>query len=58
MQYVSDYSNIAINTFLFNEQVQQAEDLHYAALRAHKASRSRQRRDDAQSECVYSRVKQ
>uniref|UniRef100_A0A3B4YQP8 Uncharacterized LOC111647034 n=1 Tax=Seriola lalandi dorsalis TaxID=1841481 RepID=A0A3B4YQP8_SERLL len=35
-----------------------ADELHYAALREHKASSSRRQRDDTMSECVYSSVKQ
>ncbi|XP_044198477.1 immunoglobulin kappa light chain-like [Thunnus albacares] len=37
---------------------QDAENLHYAALRDHKAKRSRRQQDDHWSECVYSTVKQ
>ncbi|XP_051284741.1 uncharacterized protein LOC127379325 isoform X2 [Dicentrarchus labrax] len=37
---------------------QDAENLHYAALRNHKANRSRRQRDNTMSECVYSSVKQ
>ncbi|XP_036969229.1 uncharacterized protein LOC119027848 [Acanthopagrus latus] len=36
---------------------QDAENLHYAALRAHKPSRSRRQRNNTDSECVYSTVK-
>ncbi|XP_073331259.1 uncharacterized protein [Pagrus major] len=37
---------------------QDAESLHYAALRAHKPNRSRRQRNNTDSECVYSSVKQ
>uniref|UniRef100_A0A4W6DGG8 Ig-like domain-containing protein n=1 Tax=Lates calcarifer TaxID=8187 RepID=A0A4W6DGG8_LATCA len=37
---------------------QDADNLHYAALREYKVSRSRRQRDDTKSECVYSSVKQ
>uniref|UniRef100_A0A671XVM4 Uncharacterized LOC115590173 n=1 Tax=Sparus aurata TaxID=8175 RepID=A0A671XVM4_SPAAU len=36
---------------------QDAESLHYAALRAHKPNRSRRQRNNTDSECVYSSVK-
>nr|XP_033466129.1 uncharacterized protein LOC117246379 [Epinephelus lanceolatus] len=36
---------------------QDSDNLHYAALRAHKVNRSTRQRDDTQSECVYSSVK-
>uniref|UniRef100_A0A4W6CVK0 Ig-like domain-containing protein n=1 Tax=Lates calcarifer TaxID=8187 RepID=A0A4W6CVK0_LATCA len=37
---------------------QDADNLHYAALREHKVNKSRRQRDDHLSECVYSSVKQ
>ncbi|XP_071334042.1 immunoglobulin kappa light chain-like [Trachinotus anak] len=40
------------------ELCQDAENLHYAALKAPKVNRSRRQRDDAPSECVYSSVRQ
>ncbi|XP_051284758.1 immunoglobulin kappa light chain [Dicentrarchus labrax] len=41
-----------------NAEAHKNEDnLHYAALRVNKASRSRRQRDDAQDQCVYSSVK-
>ncbi|XP_070849416.1 uncharacterized protein [Chaetodon trifascialis] len=40
------------------EVYQDADNLHYAALRTNKASRSTRQRDDTWSECVYSSVRQ
>ncbi|XP_076581237.1 immunoglobulin kappa light chain-like [Chaetodon auriga] len=40
------------------EGYQDADNLHYAALKTNKASRSTRQRDDTWSECVYSSVRQ
>ncbi|XP_067436383.1 uncharacterized protein [Thunnus thynnus] len=40
------------------EGYQDADNLHYAALRENKVSRSRRQRDDTRTECVYSGVRQ
>ncbi|XP_076581016.1 uncharacterized protein LOC143317000 [Chaetodon auriga] len=40
------------------EGCQDADNLHYAALKTNKASRSTRQRDDTWSECVYSSVRQ
>ncbi|XP_044039120.1 uncharacterized protein LOC122869842 isoform X1 [Siniperca chuatsi] len=40
------------------EDYKNEDNLHYAAVRVNKASRSRRQRDDTEDECVYSRVKQ
>ncbi|XP_076581003.1 uncharacterized protein LOC143316989 [Chaetodon auriga] len=40
------------------EGYQDADNLHYAAVRTNKASRSTRQRDDTGSECVYSSVRQ
>ncbi|XP_059211133.1 immunoglobulin kappa light chain-like [Centropristis striata] len=40
------------------EGYQDADNLHYAALREHRAIRSTRQRDDTWSECVYSGVRQ
>ncbi|XP_044196485.1 uncharacterized protein LOC122973212 [Thunnus albacares] len=40
------------------ESYRDADNLHYAALRENKVSRSRRQRDDTLTECVYSSVKQ
>uniref|UniRef100_A0A8C9YS40 Ig-like domain-containing protein n=1 Tax=Sander lucioperca TaxID=283035 RepID=A0A8C9YS40_SANLU len=45
--------NAAVCTGYKNE-----ENLHYAALRVNKESRSRRQRDDTEDECVYSGTKQ
>ncbi|XP_067435549.1 uncharacterized protein [Thunnus thynnus] len=37
---------------------QNEENIHYAALRKHKVNRSRRQRNNTETECVYSRVKQ
>uniref|UniRef100_A0A0F8AKY9 Ig kappa chain V region K29-213 n=1 Tax=Larimichthys crocea TaxID=215358 RepID=A0A0F8AKY9_LARCR len=49
---------VVIDSFIFCYQLcQDKENLHYAALRVHKANRSRRERDNTESECVYSSVK-
>ncbi|XP_042258222.1 uncharacterized protein LOC121890033 [Thunnus maccoyii] len=40
------------------EAYQDADNLHYAALRDHKVNRPRRQRDDTSSQCVYSSVRQ
>uniref|UniRef100_A0A4W6DHW5 Ig-like domain-containing protein n=1 Tax=Lates calcarifer TaxID=8187 RepID=A0A4W6DHW5_LATCA len=40
------------------EGYQDSDNLHYAALRKHKVNRSTKHRDNTQSECVYSTVRQ
>lgn len=45
--------------FLFSKQASQdADHLHYAALKVNKATRSRRQQEDTLSQCVYSSVKQ
>ena len=48
-----------INTFVHDFQCCLDEDnLHYAALRKNKVTRSTRQRDNTSSECVYSSVRQ
>lgn len=37
---------------------QDSDNLHYAALRDHKVNRSKRQKDNTNTECVYSSVKQ
>lgn len=53
------YTIVAINCFiLYFQSYTDAEDLHYAAFRENNVGRSIRQRDNTQTECVYSTVKQ
>ncbi|XP_020501237.2 uncharacterized protein [Labrus bergylta] len=54
----SESQRVSASTTATAEGDQEADNLHYAALSGHKASRSRKERDDTWSECVYSGVRQ
>uniref|UniRef100_UPI0037E931E6 uncharacterized protein n=1 Tax=Semicossyphus pulcher TaxID=241346 RepID=UPI0037E931E6 len=52
----SDSQRVSASTTTNPEGNHCEDNLHYAALRVHKANRSRKQRDDLRTECVYSGV--
>ncbi|XP_044039128.1 uncharacterized protein LOC122869850 [Siniperca chuatsi] len=49
---------VSASTTTNTEGYQDADNLHYAALRDHRSNRSRKPRDNTMSDCVYSSVRQ
>ncbi|KAF1380431.1 hypothetical protein PFLUV_G00163670 [Perca fluviatilis] len=57
-QCTGSHTRISASSTTNAEGYKNEENLHYAALRVNKASRSRRQRDDTEDECVYAGVKQ
>uniref|UniRef100_A0A4W6DHJ8 Ig-like domain-containing protein n=1 Tax=Lates calcarifer TaxID=8187 RepID=A0A4W6DHJ8_LATCA len=59
IQCISFMYQILIFIFIFlNQGYQDADHLHYAALRHHRVNRTRRQKDDTSSQCVYSTIRQ
>lgn len=52
------YCIVSYSYIFCNQGNQNADNLHYAALRDHKANRSTRQKDNTMGECVYSSVGQ
>uniref|UniRef100_A0A4W6DHM5 Ig-like domain-containing protein n=1 Tax=Lates calcarifer TaxID=8187 RepID=A0A4W6DHM5_LATCA len=58
IQCISFMYQILIFIFIFlNQGYQDADHLHYAALRHHRVNRTRRQKDDTSSQCVYSTIR-
>nr|XP_046237604.1 uncharacterized protein LOC124055051 isoform X3 [Scatophagus argus] len=57
-QCTAESQRASASTTTNGEGYQDADNLHYAALRDYRVSRSRRQRDNTETECVYSSVRQ